>query len=64
MFLLIWGGFHLSPLSLFSREKQRLSRLDAVKVSSPVGSDSELDSAGKAASLRLAEAGDKLAKHR
>ncbi|XP_063053337.1 zinc finger C3H1 domain-containing protein isoform X2 [Engraulis encrasicolus] len=44
---------------------QRMSRLDAVKgASSPVGSDSELDTAAKSAVLRLAEAEEKLTKHR
>ncbi|KAL2094014.1 hypothetical protein ACEWY4_011326 [Coilia grayii] len=52
-------------LELASREKQWMSRLEAVKgVSSPVGSDSELDGAAKTAALRLAEAEEKLAKHR
>ncbi|XP_076119722.1 zinc finger C3H1 domain-containing protein isoform X4 [Alosa pseudoharengus] len=55
---------HFWKDELASREKQRMSRLDAVKVPSPVGSDSELDAAGHAATLRLAEAEDKLAKHR
>ncbi|XP_062403840.1 zinc finger C3H1 domain-containing protein isoform X2 [Sardina pilchardus] len=55
---------HFWKEELASREKQRMSRLDAMKVPSPVGSDSELDAAGRAATLRLAEAEDKLAKHR
>ncbi|XP_031421213.1 zinc finger C3H1 domain-containing protein isoform X2 [Clupea harengus] len=56
---------HLWKEELASRERQRLSRLAALKgVPSPVGSDSELDVAGKVATLRLAEAEDKLAKHR
>ncbi|XP_028843064.1 zinc finger C3H1 domain-containing protein isoform X2 [Denticeps clupeoides] len=49
---------------LISRDKMRLSRLDAVRgVASPAGSDTE-DVVGRTSELQLAEAEDKLNKHR
>ncbi|XP_030626028.1 zinc finger C3H1 domain-containing protein [Chanos chanos] len=58
--------YRLLKEEIASREKQKVLKLSpVVGVLSPIGSDTEVDAAaGRAASLQLAEAEDKLIKHK